>query len=164
MLSPEHFYAAGWMTQFVSIDLLVEYDGKFLFGKRSNKPAKGSWFVPGSKTFKGKLLRDELERITSFELGFRKSIEDVDFVGIFDHRHPDNANDDFYGTHYVVIGVHLKVNDDDVKKIETVFGDQHDEMAWLTKKDLLEKEDVHPFCKSYFIPNANNGFWQVRVL
>ncbi len=44
------------------------------------------------------------------------------------------------------------------------FGDQHDEMAWLTKKDLLEKEDVHPFCKSYFIPNANNGFWQVRVL
>lgn len=165
MLSPDDFYAAGSLTQFVAIDLLVEDDhGRYLFGKRTNKPARGTWFVPGSKTFRGSLLRDDLKRITEFELGFRASVEDVDFLGVFDHRHPDNARDEAYGTHYIVLAVRLRVNGDQVEKIKKVFGDQHEEMAWMTKGDLLKDADVHPFCKAYFMPNPDNGFWQARVL
>jgi len=43
----------------VSVDLIVEYDGGVLLGKRENEPAKGEWFVPGGTVLKSHLLRRE---------------------------------------------------------------------------------------------------------
>ena len=40
----------------VSIDLVVKNSlGQYLFGYRTNRPAKGFWFVPGGRIHKGEL-------------------------------------------------------------------------------------------------------------
>ena len=56
MLSPDDFLLAGKLTQFVSIDLLVKHDDKYLLGLRTNNPAINTYFVPGSKTHKNSSL------------------------------------------------------------------------------------------------------------
>jgi colanic acid biosynthesis protein WcaH len=37
----------------VSVDLVIDYDGGVLLGKRENDPAKDEWFVPGGTVFNG---------------------------------------------------------------------------------------------------------------
>ena len=35
------------------VDLVVEYEGGILLTRRQNEPAKGEWFWPGSRLYKG---------------------------------------------------------------------------------------------------------------
>jgi len=51
------------------VDLVVEYDGGILLTRRQNEPAKGEWFWPGSRLYKGERLDDAVERVASEELG-----------------------------------------------------------------------------------------------
>ena len=40
----------------VSVDLVLVRDGReILLGLRNNRPAQGSWFVPGGRIFKDKM-------------------------------------------------------------------------------------------------------------
>jgi len=44
MLPVEMFKAVVDATPLISIDLLIENEGKYLLGRRANKPAKGYFF------------------------------------------------------------------------------------------------------------------------
>ncbi len=158
MLSHNDLYKAGELTQFVSIDLIVEYNNKYILGKRINNPAKDYLFVPGSKTFKGNQLKDEVSRITKFELGVSIDYSRMKFIGIFDHIYDTNFKDNEYGTHYVCNALLLECNDK--KEADHIYGmlckSQHSETKWMNAKEITSSELVHKYTKIYFLPDDNN--------
>ena len=55
-LEKELFSSIIENTPLISIDLVVKnHENKILLGKRINKPAYNSWFVPGGRIYKGHL-------------------------------------------------------------------------------------------------------------
>ena len=49
-LSQQAFATVVESTPLISIDLIVENEqGEILLGKRTNRPARGYWFVPGGR-------------------------------------------------------------------------------------------------------------------
>ena len=75
----------------VSVDILIlNSEGHFLFGKRKNSPAKGSFFFPGGRLRKGELIKDAIARILKNELRFNESIPEVNFLGYFEHHYHDS--------------------------------------------------------------------------
>lgn len=165
MLSTENFKLAGSLTQFVSIDLLIEHQGRYLLGLRSNNPAKGTYFVPGSKTFKDMTIQENFERITDFELGTKINHDRSEFIGVFDHMYDHNFQDSSYGTHYVVIAVLIRCNNsDEANALANFSNSQHKETVWMTKEEILASPQVHQFTKNYFINEVTNCFFRQRVL
>jgi len=57
-LSKQDFMEVIERTPLVSIDLVIrDSKNRILLGRRKNEPAKGKWFVPGSRICKGESLR-----------------------------------------------------------------------------------------------------------
>ena len=66
----ETFQLVVASTPLVSIDLVVENaHGELLLGLRNNRPAQGSWFVPGGRVLKNESLDDAFVRLARDELG-----------------------------------------------------------------------------------------------
>ena len=54
----------------ISVDLVLVRDGReVLLGLRTNRPAQGSWFVPGGRILKNERRADALTRVAARELG-----------------------------------------------------------------------------------------------
>ena len=72
------------MLPLVSIDLIITNRiGEVLLGKRENRPAKESWFVPGGRIRRMEKFEDAFKRISVNELGIPYKLEDASFFGIF---------------------------------------------------------------------------------
>ena len=57
-------------TPLVSVDLIIRNPfQKVLLGKRTNRPAKGYWFVPGGRILKNETIYQALKRISEVEVG-----------------------------------------------------------------------------------------------
>jgi colanic acid biosynthesis protein WcaH len=65
------------------VDLVVEYDGGILLTRRQNEPAKGEWFWPGSRLYKGERLGDAAVRVAREELGLDPVT--VERLGVSEH-------------------------------------------------------------------------------
>ena len=52
------------------VDAVIVSGGKFLLGKRSNKPAQGKWWLPGGRVRKGETLVKAIHRKVREETGF----------------------------------------------------------------------------------------------
>ena len=145
-MNDEEFLRIVDATPLVSIDLIVRNEhGQALLGKRLNRPAKDSWFVPGGRIRKNETVRQALARISQRELG--TAITDAKLVGVFDHFHEDN----FLGapdvsTHYVVLGFAATLP----AAQELAPDDQHSELRWWRIEELLARADVHENTKAYF--------------
>lgn len=145
-LPEETFFTVLAHTPLVSMDLIVrDAEGRILVGLRCNRPAQGSWFVPGGRIGKGERLRDAFRRITEAELGRSFDLEGARFLGVFEHLYEDNALDrPGVGTHYVVLGYELKAEPPLVPP-----PDQHGAFRWMTSEALLADPAVHPNTKAY---------------
>lgn len=82
-----------------SVDLLVKCPDGILLGKRTNKPAKGEWFVPGGRIQKGEPLREAVHRVAEEELGLEIKI--VQSLGTFDHFYDCSDVPESDGKHYI---------------------------------------------------------------
>jgi colanic acid biosynthesis protein WcaH len=146
MLQNEEFLRIVDATPLVSIDLIIRHgDGRALLGQRLNRPARGSWFVPGGRIRKNELVQEALRRISERELGV--SIGSATLAGVFDHIYEDN----FLGapgvnTHYVVLAFAAGLP----PKIVLTPDEQHSELRWWSVKDLLAEPLVHENTKAYF--------------
>lgn len=146
VLTDDQFLRIVEATPLVSIDLIIRNPrGEVLLGRRLNRPAKDSWFVPGGRIRKNERVREALRRISQRELGVL--IEQADLLGVFDHIYEDN----FLGapgvnTHYVVLGYAAALPQDAVLTPD----DQHGEFKWWPVGELLGRADVHPNTKAYF--------------
>lgn len=139
----------------VSIDLLLEDEsGRFLVGRRINKPAQGYLFVPGGRILKGESLDSALQRIVRKELGPHVSITAWQPRGVFQHFYDDNfAGAPGISTHYVVMPYYSRATSGSRLECD----DQHEQFLWLSAADLLARSDVHDYTKAYFLGDRALG-------
>ncbi|MEM5386577.1 GDP-mannose mannosyl hydrolase [Paraburkholderia phymatum] len=148
-LEADDFLQVVRMTPLVSIDLIVsDYAGRVLVGHRRNRPALGTWFVPGGRICKNERLDAAFTRIVDAELGISGMERSAArFGGLFEHLYTDNfAGADEITTHYVVIAYFLTLE----STASVGRFDQHSRYIWLTPEDLLAHDGVHENTKAYF--------------
>lgn len=137
-------------TPLVSIDFIISNKkGQVLLGQRQNRPAKGSWFVPGGRIFKDETFKRAFIRLTKEELHLDISIEDSIFLGVYEHFYSDNIMGCDFSTHYVVHGYQINI---DVEKNNIFPDSQHSYFKWYNLEELLASKDVHQYTKNYFLP------------
>ena len=147
MLSKTAFTQIIENTPLISIDLIIENsEGKILLGKRLNKPAKNDWFVPGGRIFKDEKLDEAFSRTTTSEIGIALKRGEVEFLGLYEHFYADNAFNDEFSTHYIVLVHKFQVNEAEIK-----LNNQHEAYQWFDVQELLSRDDVNQYTKNYFI-------------
>jgi colanic acid biosynthesis protein WcaH len=153
MLGRDEYMAVVRITPLVSIDLvIVDEDARILVGKRTNEPARGSWFVPGGRVGKDETLDAAFERIAIDELGPGDwSRADATPLGVFEHFYPTNfTGSDDVGTHYVVVA--YAINGVQVR-LEQLPLDQHSSFAWVSSGGTTmdgRTVAVHDYTEAYF--------------
>ncbi len=149
MIERQRFIEIVRDTPLVSVDLLLVRGGnELLLGLRNNRPAQGSWFVPGGAIRKGEPRAAALQRVAARELG----IADVAalrprLLGVFEHFYPDCfAGDIGVSTHYVVIAHRI-----DVAAGFAVPGidDQHQALRWWPIAEAAVDKGVHRYSQDY---------------
>ncbi|MEZ9872015.1 GDP-mannose mannosyl hydrolase [Vibrio sp. 10N.261.51.C6] len=147
-LELESFKTVVASTPLVSIDLIIKNEqGQVLLGERTNRPAKGYWFVPGGRILKDENFEQAFLRLTSVELGQEYSIASATFLGPYQHFYTDNFSGTDFSTHYVVLGYELTVDID----INDLPVEQHCAYQWWSVEELLDSEVVHQHTKGYFL-------------
>ncbi|KZN58217.1 hypothetical protein N473_05610 [Pseudoalteromonas luteoviolacea CPMOR-1] len=135
-------------TPLVSIDLIIlNGQGQALLGERLNRPAKGFWFVPGGRIFKGESIVEAFERLTKEELGQPFSFMDATLLGPYDHFYGDSVYGDELNTHYVAIAYVLKLP---TELHNLPLNVQHGKYKWFEISELLSDSNVHLHTKWYF--------------
>ena len=130
----------------ISIDLVIkDSEGKVLLGKRINKPAKNSWFVPGGRIFKDESLDDAFIRTVKEELGLNIERKDAIFDKTYEHFYENNVFDDKFSTHYIVLAHKIKIDN------LPILNNQHSDYKWFEVDELLQDKNVHKYTKDYFI-------------
>lgn len=149
MLTQIDFLDVVRLTPLVSIDLIVsDADGRILIGRRRNRPARGTWFVPGGRIHKDETLDTAFARIADAELGVANLARSAArFEGVFEHHYSDNfAGEPDVSTHYIVLAYALSL----ASTVPIGRPDQHSEYLWLAPQELLARADVHENTKAYF--------------
>ena len=145
-LEKELFSSIIGNAPLISIDLVVKNsENKILLGKRLNKPAKNSWFVPGGRIFKDEQIEDAFKRITKDEIGKAYDIKTAKFKGVYQHFYEDNVFNDNFSTHYIALGFELIIKEELPLNIK-----QHEKYKWLSEDELLNSDDVYTYVKDYF--------------
>jgi colanic acid biosynthesis protein WcaH len=147
-MSPEQFAEVIRLTPLVAIDLVVRSSsGRVLVGRRLNEPAKGVFFVPGSRITKNESRAAAFARISKEELGAGFEIGQARFLGAFEHLYPTNR----FGlpgiaTHYITLAYELLAD----LNPAVLPADQHGEYAWMSPGEILASPEVHENTKAYF--------------
>ncbi|KZN51393.1 GDP-mannose mannosyl hydrolase [Pseudoalteromonas luteoviolacea] len=132
----------------VSIDLVIlNENNQALLGERLNKPAQGSWFVPGGRILKNESLAKAFERLTTEELGEVFTISEATLLGPFDHFYDENVFGDSISTHYVALAYILRLNK---QLTDLPHNIQHGKYKWFDTESLLIDKKVHKHTKWYF--------------
>ncbi|MAF16641.1 MAG: GDP-mannose mannosyl hydrolase [Marinomonas sp.] len=159
MLSTEDFKFVVQTVPLFSIDLVVLNEkNQILVGKRKNAPAKGYWFVPGGRVYKGEALEDAFSRITSTELGVKLDYLSTVQLGLYDHLYRDSVFGDDISTHYINAPYLARLPKDVVLNLPM---DQHQEYRWVSIHEMDQDESVHQFSK-IFTESLNNIFLNIK--
>ena len=148
MLPHDEYLEVIDRTPLVSIDLIIQNsDNQILLGKRTNEPAKDTWFVPGGVIRKNERMHEAMSRLSEKELGFVITPSQTTLLGVYEHLYDSNfALEPGIDTHYVVIGhkytlpSHQEIHADE----------QHECFQWWNIADLLSSPEVHENTKAYF--------------
>ncbi len=149
MLPDDSFLEIVRNSLLVAFDLIArDPQGRVLVGLRSNRPARGFWFVPGGRIRKEETLPEAFYRVTREELGQPLELKrDARFWGLYEHIYEDNfAGEPGIGTHYIVLAYEVRL----ASTPETLPRGQHDGYRWLTPVELLADPQVHQNTKNYF--------------
>jgi colanic acid biosynthesis protein WcaH len=137
---PEAAFATGLrhMPQ-PCVDLVVAHDGGVLLARRTNEPAAGEWFWPGSRLLKGERLDDAVDRIAAAELGL--TVADAERLGVSEHFWESTSVPGVDRRHTVVVVYRVTP----APPVEVTLDDQHD--GW---RILREPEaDCHEYVREY---------------
>lgn len=154
-LDEKQFEGVVAATPLVSIDLVIrDSSKKVLLGQRTNRPAKGFWFVPGGRIMKNESISTAFSRLLRVELGLTDySIDAGKFLGVYQHFYSDSVFGDSPSTHYVVLAFELFLDSLDIASIPL---DQHKGYQWWTTSQIFEMADVHSHTKDYFKESADS--------
>lgn len=147
MLTSEDFKHLVKLAPLFSMDLVVLNERKqILVGKRKNAPAKGYWFVPGGRVFKGESLVEAFSRITRVELGVEFDYLSATQLGLYDHFYSDSVFGDDISTHYINAPYLIQFTEETVLDLPIA---QHQEYRWISIDELNQDETVHEYSKVF---------------
>jgi len=124
----------------VCVELVLRLDGGVLLVRRTNEPARGEWFWPGSRLYKGERLDAAARRVGAEELGLAVDLEGQ--LGVSEHFWETSAVVGAPSRHTVNV-VYAASPTADSPAVE--LDDQHD--AWRV---LDEPEaGLHAYVRGY---------------
>lgn len=126
----------------VCVELVLEVDGGVLVARRSNPPAEGRWFWPGTRLYKGEELEAAARRVGREELGIAVAIQEQ--LGVVAHFWDETRVPTAASRHTVNI-VFRGVPIDDPAEIE--LDDQHESYRYLREPD----PELHEYVKRYLV-------------
>lgn len=147
-LGPAELSTVVRLAPVVSVDLIIHNaQGQVLLGLRTDEPAKGYYFVPGSMIRKGERLHDAFARTLKDETNLTADFAAARLLGVYEHFYDNNRfGEAGYGTHYVVLGYAVSLADVSALACDS----QHSELAWWDEFALLSSDAVHRNTKTYF--------------
>jgi colanic acid biosynthesis protein WcaH len=122
------------------VDLVVEYEDGILLTRRQNEPAKGEWFWPGSRIYKGERLDDAATRVAREELGLYPV--STERIGVSEHFWERTSVEGLETRH--TIPIVYRVVPEPGQSI--TLDSQHDEYRIVT----APPEDAHRYVQEYF--------------
>ena len=122
----------------VSVDLLVRAPGGVLLVERTNRPARGEWFVPGGRVHKGERLVEAVTRVAREELGVEVEIERS--LGAYEHLYDEAEVTSSGGKHYLANGFLVRTD-----ATEFDLDDQHGAARIFE----TPPDDLHPYVRAY---------------
>jgi len=137
------------LAPLVSIDLVIlNRANEALLGYRTNRPAKGKWFVPGGRVKKGERIKDALVRIARNETGIKVLPGSAVFAGVHEHFYMNSvfSASRSLTTHYVVLAFRITLRKDPELRLDS----QHTRLAWFPAGEILRMGTVHKNTKAYF--------------
>ncbi|PXX97668.1 GDP-mannose mannosyl hydrolase [Halomonas sp. LBP4] len=133
-------------TPLVSLDFVVTNpQGDWLLGQRLNRPAQGSWFVPGGRIRKDEPLEAAARRLTETELDQIHELATMRFLGVYQHFYADSVVSPEISTHYVVLAYQLQTTPD----LDALPQQQHDRYRWWSPRAIANAEAVHVNTRAY---------------
>lgn len=160
VLTEECFRQVVENAPLISVDLILRnMDDQVLLGLRTNRPARGSWFVPGGRVRKGESIALALVRVAKEELGTDHELRHASFLGVYEHFYEDSvfgADAAQDGTHYIVLGYQ-------VSDVSAAFAPrcsenvQHSRLKWWGIREALQSTDVHEYTKAYLTHISENN-------
>ncbi len=110
--------------------------------RRTNEPAKGEWFTPGSRLYKGEELEDAAHRVAREELGLE--VELTGQLGVYSHFWNVSPIEGVESRHTVNV-VFSAVPVDD--SFEVTLDDQHDAYQLFS----VPNAELHPYMQRYLL-------------
>lgn len=145
-LTDDAFRQVVAYTPLVSLDFVVtNSQGQWLLGQRLNRPARGSWFVPGGRVRKGEALEAAARRLTQNEIGQPNELADMRFLGVYQHFYADSMLDPGLTTHYVVLAYQLGLD----LELEALPCEQHGGYRWWSPNSIADDKTVHANTRAY---------------
>jgi len=146
-LSENDYKKAYFLVPIPCVDILVTSGSNFLLEKRINEPAKGEWFFPGGRIYKGELVGEALERKIKEELGISAVSKDFELITIEDHIFESGM----LGGEIHNISLLYRI--DFSERPEIVIDEtQADEVAWFNEAD----DSWHPYVKKALLSLGYN--------
>jgi len=138
---PEDLFAefTARMPQ-VCVEVVLDTDEGVLLAKRTNEPAKGEWFWPGGRLYKGENLEPAARRIAREELGIDVAVEER--LGVYSHFWETSAVADAPSRHTVNVVFRVRPAGPDV---EIDLDDQHEAVRFLAEPD----PELHEYVRRY---------------
>jgi len=112
------------------VDIVVECKEKFLFLKRTEKPAQGEYWFPGGRLYKNETLEDCIKRKLNEEVGIG-SYKLIDQIGAFETIFDDGPFES--QSHTINVTYHVIVDSEEIKKNDKFF----DDYKWIYKDDEI---------------------------
>lgn len=134
------------------VDVVVEHGGRVLLAERTNEPASGEWFWPGSRLYKGEALAAAARRVGVEELGL--DVEVAEQLGANAHFWETSAQSDDVSRHTVVVVYRVTPTEDDP---EPVLDDQHAAYRWVDAPEPGFHEYVHRYFDRWDLPRGHGG-------
>jgi len=142
---PEDLFAefTARMPQ-ICVEVVLDTDEGILLAKRTNAPAKGEWFWPGGRLYKGEELEAAARRVAREELGIPVEIEER--LGVYAHFWETSAVAGAVSRHTVNVVFR-------VSPVESTFeidlDDQHDAWRFLAAPE----PGLHAYVERYIEDN-----------
>lgn len=122
------------------VEVFLEHDGGVLLARRTNEPAKGEWFWPGTRLFKGEPLAAAAHRVAREELGI--AIELSGRLGVYSHFWEASAVEGVDSRHTVNVVFRAKPAADPA---EITLDAQHDAYQFVSTPDPAYHEYVRQY-------------------
>jgi colanic acid biosynthesis protein WcaH len=139
-IPPEDYARIQSRVPEACVEVFLEHDGVVLLVRRTNEPAKGEWFWPGSRLYKGETLEAAAHRVAREELGLE--VELTGQLGVYEHFWDTSAVEGVDTRHTVNVVFRATPVEDE---FEITLDDQHDDVRFLSAPE----PGLHEYVRRY---------------